>query len=329
VAIASLLALAIALHFYALLLAGGLALLELVRARAEGRAPAWRVLGAIALSGCSILLWSPILLAASAYSHGDIGAPDYYARPIFSGLVRTYAMLLGPLSIPLAGLLIAAPFSPFDKSQLRVTALVIGAAPLGVFIFALLVSHSYADRYALAGGIGIALLVASLTQQLGKRVAAVSLAGIVLLILATPWRDAGEIGKGDRLEALATVASVRDSLPIVTGSGLRFFEISENSPVGARVTFLDTPEVSSGDPTNAHQVLRWHAIDPGLKVENAIDFLCRTPVFHLFTQPDGGGADTLPSWLVGRADFTTPPGDRASLTLVRAHACPIRSTEKR
>lgn len=327
-AIASLLALAIALHFYALLLAGGLALLELVRARTEGRAPSWRVLGAIALSGCSILLWLPILIAARAYSHGDIAAPDYYARPVLLGLLRTYTMLLGPMMLPLAGLLIAATFCPRDNSRLRVTAWVIGAAPLGIFVFALLVSHSYADRYALVGGIGIALLFASVTQQLGKRSAAVSVAVIVLLILAAPWRNAGEIGKGDRLQALASVASVRDSLPIVTGSGLRFFEVSENIP-GARITFLDTPGALSGDPTNAHQVLRWHAIDPGLKVENATAFLCRAPVFHLFTQPDGGGADALPGWLAGRADFTAPPADRAALTLVRAHACPIRSTEKR
>ena len=328
-AIASLLASAIALHFYAVLLAGGLALLELVRARTEGRAPSWRVLGAIALGGCSILLWLPILIAARAYSHGDIGAPDYYARPVLLGLVRTYAMLLGPLVVPLVGLLLAATFSSRKKSVLSVTALVVGAAPLGIFVFALLVSHSYADRYALVGGIGVALLFASLAQQLGKWAATVSVGLIAMLILSTPWRDAGEVGKGDRLEALASVASVRDSLPIVTGSGLRFFEISENSPAGARTTFLDTPGMPSGDPTNAHQVLRWKAIDPRLRVENATAFLCRTPVFYLFTQPDGGGADTLPDWLAGHADFTPPPADRSSLTLVRAHACLDRLTEKR
>lgn len=328
-AIASLLALAIGLHFYALLLAGGLALLELVRARIEGRAPSWRVLGAIALGGCSILLWLPILIAAGAYSHGDIGAPDYYARPAPLALARTYAMLLVPLMLPLAGLLVAATFRSREKDGLRVTALVIGAAPLGVFLFALVVSHSYADRYALAGSIGIALLFASLVHQLGKRAAAVSVALIALLMLATPWRSAGEIGKGDRLEALASVAAVRDSLPIVTGSGLRFFEISENSPAGARLTFLDTPAMPSGDPTNAHQVLRWKAIDPRLRVENAAAFLCRTPVFYLFTQPDGGGADALPAWLAGRAEVTARPTDRASLTLVRAHACLVRLTEKR
>lgn len=328
-AIASLLALAIGLHFYALLLAFGLALLEFLRARMEGRAPSWRALGAIALSGCSILLWLPILIAARAYSHGDVGIPDYYARPVLSGLFSTYVMLLGPLIVPLAGLLVAARFCPRETGEMRVTALVIAAAPLGIFLFALLVSRSYADRYALAGGIGIALLFASLVQQLGKQATAASVVLIALLVLATPWRSAGEVGKGDRLEALASAASVRDSLPIVTGSGLRFFEISENSPAGARITFLDTPGMSSGDPTNAHQVLRWKAIDSRLRVENATAFLCRTPAFYLFAQPNGGGADTLPGWLAGRADFTAPPADHASITLVRAHACPDRSTEKR
>lgn len=328
-AIASLLALAIGLHFYALLLALGLALLELIRARTEGRAPSWRVLGAIALSGCSILLWLPILIAASAYSHGDVGASDYYARPVLSGLFNTYAMLLGPLIVPLVGLFVATMSSPRERGEMRVTALVIGAAPLGIFLFALLVSHSYADRYALVGGIGIALMFASLAQQLGKRATAVSVVLIILFILATPWRSAGEVGKSDRLEALASVASVRDSLPIATGSGLRFFEISENAPAGARITFLDTPGAPSGDPTNAHQVLRWKAIDPRLRAENATAFLCRTPAFYLFTQPNGGGPDALPGWLAGRADFAAPPAGHASLTLVRAHACPDRMTGKR
>ncbi|WP_066806804.1 hypothetical protein [Sphingomonas asaccharolytica] len=328
-AIASLLALAIGLHFYALLLALGLGLLELLRAGKEGRAPSWRVLGAIALSGCSILLWLPILIAASAYSHGDVSAPGYYARPVLSGLFSTYAMLLGPLIVPLVGLFVATMSSPREKGEMRVTALVIGAAPLGVFLFALLVSHSYAERYALAGGIGIALLFASLVQQLGKQAATVSVVLIALLILATPWRSAGEVGKGDRLEALALVASVRDSLPIVTGSGLRFFEISENSPAGAHITFLDTPGPPSGDPTNTHQVLRWKAIDPRLRVESVTAFLCRTPAFYLFAQPNGGGADALPGWLAGRADFAAPPADHASLTLARAHRCPDRMTGKR
>ncbi|MES2443023.1 MAG: hypothetical protein V4574_09345 [Pseudomonadota bacterium] len=320
-AIALLLALAIGLHFYALLLAIGLALLELIRARTERRAPCRRTLAAIALAACSIMLWLPILLAARAYSGGDVGAPDYYAQPVPIALVRTYAVLLGWLALPLAGLLAAAIAVKQQTSPLRVTALVVAAAPIGVFAFALLVSHSYADRYALAGGIGIALLFASLAQQLGTRAAPASVVLLVLLIAGTPWRGTGEVAKPDRLEALAAIEAAPPALPVVTGSGLRFFEIRENTPIGERLIFLDTPGVPSRDPTNRNQVRRWKAIDSSLRVEDAQSFLCANPAFYLFAQPPDGGADDLPGWLAGRADFTPPPPGRATLTLVRARPC--------
>lgn len=321
VAISLLLAVAIGLHFYALLLAGGLGLLELIRAHAERRAPCWRTLAAIAVAGCSVLLWLPILLAARAYSGGDVGAPDYYAQPVLIALVRTYALLLGWLIVPLVGLLAASIVMKREASPMRLTAFVIAAAPVGIFAFALLVSHSYADRYALAGGIGIALVFAALVQQLGERAAPVSVLLLALLIVASPWRATGEIGKADRLDALATLDTAPGALPIVTGSGLRFFEARENARFGDRLIFLDTPGIPSRDPTNRNQVLRWKAIDPALKVQDAQAFLCATPTFYLFAQPDDGGADDLPGWLASRAEFTPPPSGRASLTLVRSRPC--------
>lgn len=328
-AIAFLLALAIGLHFYALLLAGGLALLELVRARTERRAPCRRTLAAIILAACSILLWLPILLAARTFSGGDVGAPGYYAQPVLIELVQTYAMLLGWLILPLAGLYAAKVLVPGEPSPLGVTAVVVSAAPAGIFVFALLVSHSYASRYALAGGIGIALLLASLAHQLGRCAAPASVLLLALLTLVAPWRDGGEISKTDRVEALASVAAVRDTLPIVTGSGLRFFEIRENVRAGERLVFLDTPGTSLSDPTNRNQVVRWKAIDPRLKIQSASAFLCATPAFYLFAQPGNGGADALPDWLADRATFPPPTTGRATLTLVRARPCHDRLEERR
>lgn len=328
-AIALLLALAIGLHFYALLLVGAMALLELVRARGEGRPVSRGLIAALAVASSSILAWLPILMAARAFSGADTGAPDYYAQPVPLALVRTYAMLLGGLTLPLAGMLAASTLVPGKATQLRTTALVMSAVPLGVFAFALVVSHSYADRYALVGGIGIALLFASLAHQVGQRWRPVALIILTALLLATPWRDGGEIGKLDRLEALAVVEPVRDTLPIVTGSGLRFFELRENARTGAQMVFLDIAAASLGDPTNRNQVMRWKAIDPRLKVQNAAEFVCATPVFYLFAQPGDGGADALPGWLAGYADFTPPPANRASITLVHARPCPNRPMERR
>lgn len=320
-ALALVLAIAIGLHFYALVLVAGLGVLELVRARAERRAPSWRTLAALLLAASSILLWLPILLAARAYSGNDVFAPEYYGKPEALALVRTYATLLGWLIPLLVGLLVASIALKRDASPLRTTAFVVALAPVGVFLFALLVSHSYSDRYALAGAIGIALLFAALAHQLGPRAAPASVLLLALLILRSVWRPGGEIAKADRLDALATVAAAPATLPIVTGSGLRFFELRENLAAGARLSFLDTPDMPSRDPTNRNQVLRWKALDPRLRVADADAFVCATPTFYLFAQPPDGGADTLPAWLAGRADFTPPPRGRASLTLVRARPC--------
>jgi cytochrome bd-type quinol oxidase subunit 2 len=316
-----LLAVAIGLHFYALLLAIGLAALELVRARAERRAPCQRTLAAIGIAACSILLWMPILLAARVYSGGDVSAPEYYAQPTLTALARTYAMLLGWLVVPLIGLTGATIALKRRESPIRVAAYVLAAVPIGVFVFAVLVSHSYADRYALVGAIGIALLFGALAQQLGSRAAPASVAVLTLLIVASLWRGESEIGKHDRLDALAAVDAAPGNLPIVTGSGLRFFELRENTAAGARLVFLDTPGTPSPDPTNANQVLRWKVINANLPVTGAAAFVCATPVFYIFAQPSDGGADTLPGWLAGHADFAPPPIDRASVTLVRARPC--------
>ena len=321
VAIGMLLALAIGLHFYALLLAGALTLVELVKASSERRKPDARLLIAIAIAAGSILLYWPILHAARMFSAVDVAAPDYYARPTLAALVDTYTMLLGWLVVPLSALLAARLVRPHDAIPLERTAVLVAAIPLGVFLFALLVSHSYAERYALSGMIGIAMLFGIFVRTLGRHADLASVAILLLLIVMAPWRDRGEIGKTDRIDALATVAAAPTADPIVTGSGLRFLELREAFP-GRRIVFLDTPGTESPDPTNRNQVLRWAAIDPALEVADARAFLCAHPSVSLFAQPATGGADPLPLWLARHADLTPPPAGRASLTRVHARPCP-------
>lgn len=317
-----LLALAIALHFYALLLAATVALIEFVRARIERRAPRWRTLAATGVAAISILLWWPILHAAHVYSAADVTAPGYYAQPTMRALVGTYAMLLGWLMGPLIALLIAvvAKGRP-ARSMLRITALLLTAVPFGIFVFALLVSHSYADRYTLAGGLGIGALFAALAVQLGRGSTRAAMLLLVLLPLGNMRRSAGELGKEDRLEALALVDAAPGTLPIVTGSGLRFLELREHAlpAIARRLVFLDVPSGST-DPTNRHQVLRWKAIRPDLNVADVRPFACSTPAFLLFAQPEGGGADDLPRWLGLQRSAILLHG-RASLTLVRQRRC--------
>lgn len=320
-ALTVLLAAAIGLHFYALLLVGTLGLIEVTRALAARQAPCRRILTAVTVASMSILLWTPILLAARRYSGGDVTAPAYYARPTIQALFDSYGDLLGWLIVPLALLVILAVVrrrpSAFDAS-FNVMALLLAAVPLIVFIFALVISHSYAGRYVLAGALGTALLVAAAATQLGDRARPAAVVLLAVLLVGNLWRAGGELAKTDRRDALAVADAAPGTLPIVTGNGLRYFEIAENArpAIARRIVFLDVPDTASPDPTNRNQVLRWKAIDRDLRVEDARTFVCATPAFLLFAQPSDGPADILPQWLSVRAPSTGP-----SLTAIRPKPC--------
>lgn len=312
------LTLAVALHFYALLLVVAFAALELVRAHADRRRPHAPTLLAAGVAATSIVLWWPIMAAARAMSGNDVGAPAYYARPTLPLLLDSYAITLGWLAIPMAVLVLLRRRVP-DRGLLD-PALVLLAIPLWVFVFAALVSHSYAWRYVISAAAGAGLLLAALVQRLPGWAAPTLLA---LFLAGNLWGDRGVAAGPDRRSAVSTAAAAPGDLPIVTGSGLRWFELVANaSPaLRRRLVFLDTRDAhASPDPTNYHQVMRWKVIDPRLRVVDAAQFLCDTPTFWLFVDP-AGGTDPLPHWLRTRAAFATPDPHRPSLVRVRSVRC--------
>lgn len=318
--LALLLVVMVALHFYALLLVAVLVAIEL----AERRPPSRGVLAASAVAAASIAAWLPILVAAHHYSGADTGAPGYYARPTLDALLSSYALTLGWPALLLLGLLIIVALRRARALPVPVPALGLLTVPLVVFAFALLVSHSFTDRYVVSAALGAGLLAAWLVARLDENRRAI---GLVALALLVPGNDAGrwggEIAKRDRLDALDAVARVPGNAPIVTGSGLRFLEMAENArpEIARRLVYLDTPDIPSPDPTNRNQVLRWAAIDPRVRVAQARAFTCAHPALWLFAQPGPGGADTLPDWFARRFDMPDPPARRATVRPVRMPYC--------
>lgn len=315
-----------ALHFYSLLLMVVLAGAEVLRAAADRSAPRWPVIAATAVGAGSILLWAPIVAAAQRFSGTDVWARDYYGAPIPLRLAFTYRFLIGWLAVPLIALIAVVLIvrHPPRASALGRLALVLCMIPVVVFAFALFISHSFSDRYAVAVVLGFALLLVWLTLQLGRWADTVAL----VLLAACAWLgtggDLGSAGRRARADALALAQSAPPNLPIVTGDGLRFLELYENGPKTARrLVYLDLRHVVSDDPTNRHQVERWKTIRADLPVVSPDTFLCATPAFLLFTDPNGG-MDDAPRWLTGRADFAPPALDRPALTLVRSRPCPAK-----
>ncbi len=323
-----LLGLAIGLHFYAVLLAGTLGLVELAWS-VKYRRIRWPMLAAIGLGGASILLWWPILRHVAAFNRGDTAAPEYYAHPTLAKLGDAYVGVLAGhtqvLASPLLVLMVAgiAAFVLSLRTRWRISDLdLVGAAacliPVGVYGFAVVVSHTFNERYGIACALGFALVVARSAAALPHaRWTALALGAVLLVGMLFPLRTAS---LADDLRADAALAErAPPGLPIATGDGLRFLELSENTDraTGARLVYLTAPhETDLGDPTNEHQVERWKTIDPRLAVVPAADFFAAHRQFLLFRDPDAAAeAETLFDPAKARVE-TVDKGSSATLVRV-------------
>lgn len=323
--LAILLAAMIGLHFYALLLAGLLGLIEVLHRAVERKLPRPLVLAAIGGACLSVLLWWPTLRAAAMFSGQDIFAPDYYGRPTWRGLAAAYALVGGwPAAVAVAmGLtLLIARRGNLPNRKAALVALSLCAIPAIVLAFACLVSHSFAIRYTVAVTFGLAVLIVWAADLFAPHARRFAIGMLVLLMLFPVGRESAEIADPERIAALRLVETAPGAGPIAVGSGLRFLELAANLPPKSarRLVYLDLASAPSGDPTNRHQVQRWKSIDPALPVIEARRFLCRTPRFVLLTDPFGG-TDDVPAWLGGRASLAAPPADRPALLPVESKPC--------
>lgn len=333
--IGSLCALAVAFQFYAVIVVGLLALAELVFAasRRKLRLP---LLAAIALGAASILCWWPIARAASAFNAGDVVASAFYARPTWGRLLSSYASLSLPLAPAFLVVAVALLFrdeapgrpTPWPSGAGRETTLigvVAYAVPAVVFVFARLVTHAFSERYVIVAALGCAVLLARLLGALANRAGLVAVGLLGLLTLMTPF--GGQIAAPGRAETIALVRAAPFDLPIVTGDGLRFFELSADPIVAGadRLVYLHLDDATAGgDPTNRHQVERWAALKPSVRVVDATTFVCETPRFLLLHDP-AGGPDELPAWLDKVATVRWLQQIGRGLALVTAPACPKRA----
>jgi hypothetical protein len=308
-----LLAIAIGMNFYAVLLAAAVGLMELVWTATHHRIR-WLHVAAVALAILSILLWLPIMQHAAAFNHDDSAAPDYYARPLLIRLVLAYIYLLvGHRLIwlsPLILLFLAAAGGTLvllrrgattGLGALENLSIIVGVTcttPLLVFLFSLMVTHTFNRRYAVVATLGLALLISRLVAKLPWATAFACLFVTVALgVSLSPATTLGLANPPNR--ALALVARAPTNLPIVTGNGRRFFEIREDADaaVADRLVYLESPPGDANpDPTNEHQVERWKLIAPELAIANIPVFVKSHPRFLLFS--DHSAVDLLPSLLI-------------------------------
>jgi Dolichyl-phosphate-mannose-protein mannosyltransferase len=328
-AMAALLAVAIGLHFYSLLFAATLGAMELAWT-ASHRRLRWLYLGAIALALLSVLLWLPFIHTAIAFNHGDVGAADYYARPDAAKLPKFFVFLgighsslLSPfLAFVLAYLAARIP-SWRDKAKpiagemesLNIAVTALCAFPLIVFFFALIVTHALSFRYMIVAALGFSILTAQWIARLSHAPQiSCSVIAIAIGICFSPVST--EMQAKPPGPALKIVDAAPPDLPIVTGNGLRYFELREGAApsVSQRLVYLK-PVAGTvlSDPTNEHQVERWEKIALEITAADIRSFVNSHPAFLLFK--DESGADILPRWLK-RCGYRLEPVARSGETVL-------------
>ena len=315
----------VALHFYAILLVLVIGAAEIIYWVILRKYPRWNVLIVILIAIGSIGLWWPIMQAASNLSRNDVWAPYYYGRPRLITLKFSYFHIIGIVGVALA--MIGSFFFVIRGKQIQYPKIgllsgLLYCIPCGVYLFALLVSHSYVDRYIITVGLGMSLLLVWIIAQLQQWSSYVALGALAFMVGTGAGGNGAMKDRTSQLDALSVLKETSEDIPIVTGNGLRFFEISVNSSpsIVRRAKYINLPNTASIDPTNRHQVERWKVIRPELPVIDAMPFVCSTPVFLLFHDPIEG-PDDLPHWLLDHASFEFPSSDRASLTFVKSKPC--------
>jgi hypothetical protein len=313
-----LLCLAVGLHTYAVLLAASLGLMELIWSLVHRRIR-WAHLLAIGTACLSALLWLPILRNASAFNRGDVLSEQYYAKPDLGRLIGAYWQLAGDgrIATPLLVLLVSLALLGLERvlqqrqeasaveqtgsrrrdCNLDIITGVCCAIPLLFFLFSLIVTKAFNERYVIVGSIGLAVAAVRLVAGLPRaRLIACLLIGASSLSLFQV--SAKSLLWGGREDALAVLQADQSGLPIVTGNGLRFLEMSEAAEPGIarRLIFLVSPlGVVSPDPTNEHQVERWGTIRSDLAITTPESFIRAHPRFLLFH--DESAVDVIPDWL--------------------------------
>lgn len=320
-AIFALLTIAIGMHFYAVLLAAAVGLMEFIW-MIRHRRIRWLYVIAIGLACLSVFLWLPIMQHIMAYNSGDTAAPEYYARPraillpfvyLFLMIGFEASMIIAPATVMLvaiAGWMAVKvwrrgnPVQALDNiGNLDIIIGITCAIPLLVFIFSATVTHTYNLRYVIAGAFGLSMLTARLIASIGEA-RAFSYFVVAASIGLTAYVAATDVVPTSRERALTVVNQAPAGMTVVTGDALRFMELREaaRADVSARLLYLKSlAGTASPDPTNENQLLRWAAIKPAeLPFSEIEPFLAAKPreTFLLFT--DGEAVDLLPKQLAAR-----------------------------
>lgn len=339
-AIALLLITATCLHMYAVLLVTCFGLMEatwwLVNRRL--RLAVW---AGLFIAGASSLAWLPLIRLISRYNAGDSFSAAYYAWPWSDSLIEAYSEFFAydwrqtfVLLFAIAAVALVHWFRtsrqrlnrpevsithdrPTTSANIYILSFCAAVFPIIVFLFARLVTHTFNQRYALAGCIGLSCVVACGFGRLPALKWA-----ICPVLLLSCWMTLRGISATEGEDAmLQLLAQASKPYPIVIGEGLQYFQIFEVAPPALRsnLFYVTAPKGTvNPDPTNENQLKRWQPLKPELKVVDSDSFFAHNPHFYLMHST--GTMDVLTPWLLERGLIDKPVANSGTAWLFEAQA---------
>jgi hypothetical protein len=299
VTLALTLALALSVHYYAVLLLAPLALGEGVRALVQRRidTPVWI---AIVSPLAMFIVWWPLIQTARAWS------VTFWARPSLARALDTYPYTLDPLGLPLVlAVAVAGVTATMTRARGPLKSVSGGPSrtiPLHelVFLVALLalpiigwtvarfVTGAWHERYVISMVIGFAGLIAVSVHESGT-IARQSVAAIVLAFFAAKegvrvveWRRAPDV-----VSVVASAAHEgQQELPMLVSDGIVFLQLAHYAPttmVGRLWYPLKSAAIvaRTGTDTESRAMERLARL-AGLHVEPLPNFVAAHPRFMLF-----------------------------------------------
>jgi hypothetical protein len=264
-------------------------------------------------AGMSTVLWLPLIHAFSQYSAPETASPGYYAKPTAIKLIWAYTDSLATPASLLLMILAAMVAIALGKvhgvlpsrneasegDSADFWTLAIGAALLTliVFVFGVLFTGTFNQRYSTAALIGISALVAGSFSDSPSFARAVPL----IALAATIWTLSYTESYYGKFDQSAAFQKLPGPYPIVVAEGLQFFQLEESTPpqIRSRLTYLTLPSgIRASDPTNELMVRRWKRIDPNLPITDLSVFLGLHPRFYVIDTKSSD--DTLASYLLGK-----------------------------
>jgi hypothetical protein len=308
ISIALLLAFAISMHFYAVLLVPLFGCMELVWAL-QNRVIRWRNWVAMLVGGASLLLSLPVILPINRAIHQTATAKDYYARPDPTKTVEFLrSIMLSPSLEMIYILVLAIGVAVQGRRFLRerrgeapggggvrvyldhlgTVAFVGFLYPFVSYVFAEVVTKVLNERYLYGTILGVSVGLALILRRLQWGPAPALLVLVVMIAGFAKYanyvrKSHGIAGASD--DALLKSAPGND--PIVIPDGPDFFTNMESSDREVRersVYVLPPVGMHNPNPEPERLAIAWKKIKPGLNVESNEQFLAEHRHFYILSK---------------------------------------------